>query len=303
MAQTLNSGRSLALAQCAVCLARPNPAVPIQRCAQGCVRMDKPMNKEEKYLISQDFNISLTAFTRFYTVVLHKILWLTPEQRRIYCVANRRDAVCGTLDCSREVEILVARLVSLGVAIGLSSLVGLGLLPLSTAHAAHSVWAAYAAQPKRPQFRPLNRTGRKSVSSRWRPHAAAAPRNVNPTTATRTAGSSTGYVRQTPFMLDPYGSRHLVRSTPDTGFGARFRPQRRGSTGTESPAVHTGTQMSGHSARLQSQFRPTRTQRRSSYEELQSGKTTTRRALAQRSTYPVVSARGAFGYAGHWPGW
>jgi len=227
---------------------------------------------------------------------MHKILWLTPELRRIYCVASMRDRVCGKSDCSLEVEILVARLFSLGLAIGLSSLAGLGLSTLSAAHAAHPVWSVNASQSKRPQFRPWRRTGRKTVSSRWRPHAAIAPRTVSPSTATRPAGSSTGHrVRQIPFSLDRDGSRNSSAMRSRKGFGGQFRPQRRGSTEAQPTA--------GLSAGLQSQFRPTRTQRRKSYEELQAGNNPTRGAAARGKAYPMMSARGAFGYAGYWPGW
>jgi hypothetical protein len=262
------------------------------------------MIKEEKSSLSQIANIPSTACTPFSIVLMHKILWLTLKPRRIYCVASRRDTVCGKLDCSREVEILVGRLFSLWVAIGLSSMTGLWLAPLSVAHAAHPVWSAYATQPKRPQFRPLQRTGRESVLSRWRPHASTTPRTVNPVTSVRTAGSSTGHrVRQIPFSLDHHGAAATSRSSPAREGGGQFRPQRHGPTYAQSAAGRDRPQASGYPAGLQSQFRPMRAQRRPSYEELQSGSKATLRAAASGTTYPMMLARGALGYAGHWPGW
>ena len=229
---------------------------------------------------------------------MHKILWLTPEQLRIYCAHNHRSTICGKPGCSREDEILIARLVSLGVAVGLSSVAGLGLSSPSTVHAAQSVWSAHAAPTKRPQFRPWSRSTRVSVSTRWRPHADTRARTVNPATATRTAGSSTGRrVRQLPFVLDRHASPDSSRSTPRV-FGGQFRPQRRGSDRLTPASGGSRPQPGGYSAMLQAQFRPTRTQRRPSYEELQAGKDPTRGAV-----YPVGSTYGAMRYAGHWPGW
>lgn len=199
---------------------------------------------------------------------------------------------------------MVARLFSLGALVGLSSLASLGLSFVSMVHAAHPVWSAYAAQPKRPQFRPLRRIAREAVSSRWRPHAAAAPRVVNPVASVRTSGSSTGYrVRQTQFVLDPYGSRNASRSMPGKVFGAQFRPQRRDSASTRPQAVNDRTQVDSYSARLHSQFRPAPKRRRQSYEELQSESRPARWAASPGATYPMVSAGGAFGYTGYWPGW
>lgn len=196
---------------------------------------------------------------------------------------------------------MVARLFSLGVLIALSSLASLGLSSVSTVHAAHPAWSAYAAQSKRPQFRPLHRTSRKTLSSRWRPHAAAVSRGVSSMATVRTGGSSTGYrVRQTQFMLDPYGSRN-ARPTHGKGTGAQFRPQRRDSTHTQAQVVNHHTQVDGYSASLHSQFRPAPKRRRQSYEELQSESRPARWAPA--ATYPMVSANRAFGYMGHWPGW
>ena len=195
---------------------------------------------------------------------------------------------------------MVARLFSLGVLMALSSLASLGLSSVSIVHAAHPAWSAYAAQPKRPQFRPLHRTGRKTISSRWRPHAAAVPRGVSSMATVRTSGSSTGYgVRQPQFMLDPYGSRLASRSMPGKAGGAQFRPQRRDSANTQAQAVNDRTRVDGYSARLHAQFRPAPKRRRQSYEELQSESRPARWA----ATYPMVSANGAFGYTGHWPSW
>ncbi len=196
---------------------------------------------------------------------------------------------------------MVARLFALGLALGLSSLASLGLSHFSVAHAAHPVWSAYAAQAKRPQFRPWSRAPRKSAGLRWRPQpeAATVTRPPGSLTDSRTAGRSNAYrARQPVFSADRARNAKLL--DPRSGLGARFRPDQRRSGYAQLPATGELDRAGGYQLRLHSQFRPTEARRKQTYEQLQSGIVSARR---MGTPHWVIATSDVRGYGGHWMGW
>jgi hypothetical protein len=196
---------------------------------------------------------------------------------------------------------LVARLFSLGLALGLASLATLGLSHVSVVHAAHPVWSAYAAPAKRPQFRPWSRAPRKSAGLRWRPQpeAATVTRSPGSMVDLRTAGRSNAHRAPQPVFSADRG-RNAKLLDARSGLGARFRPDQRRSGYDQLPAIGERDRMDRHQARLHSQFRPHEARRKQTYEQLQSGIISARRVGAP---HWVVAASDMRGYGGHWSGW
>lgn len=198
-------------------------------------------------------------------------------------------------------EILVARLFSLGLALGLSSLASLGLSHFSAAHAAHPVWSSYAAQAKRPQFRPWSRAPRKSAGLRWRPQpeAATVARSPGSLIDSRTADLSNSHAPKRPvFLVDRNrNARPLdARLVPD----ARFRPDQRRSSYGQMPGIGEQDRAVRDQVRLHSQFRPTEVRRKQTYEQMQSGIVSARR---MGKPHWVIAASEMRGYGTHRSGW
>ena len=196
---------------------------------------------------------------------------------------------------------MVARLFSLGLAVSLSSLVSLGLSHLSVAHAAHPVWSGYAAQAKRPQFRPWSRAPRKSAGLRWRPQPEAVTGTRSPGSLidSRMAGRSNAHRAKRPvFSADR--ARNTKPLDARSGPGDRFRPDQRRSGYGQPLAIGERDRAGGYQARLHSQFRPAETRRRQTYEQLQSEVVSARR---MGTPHWVILASDMRGYGGHWTGW
>ena len=196
---------------------------------------------------------------------------------------------------------MVARLFSLSLAVSLSSLASLGLSHFSVAHAAHPAWSAYAAQAKRPLFRPWSRAPRKSAGLRWRPQpdAASVTRSPGLLIDRRMAGRTNAHGLQQPVFA---ADRARNAKLPDarSGLGARFRPDHRRSGHGQPPAVGEHDRTGGYQVRLHSQFRPTQARRKQTYEQLQSGIVSARR---MGTPHWVIAASDMRGYGGHRMGW
>jgi hypothetical protein len=191
------------------------------------------------------------------------------------------------------VQILVARLLTVGLTLGLSSLASIAVSPLSAAQAAYSGWTGYVAQPKRPYFRPSTRADRRVPIGRWRPQSAP-------------IGRASGYTRQRQAVGEGFRARQsqpvftltqrvpVRKATSTTGravqIGIRFRPDRR-----LPPVVPAGDQVeSRYPAELHAQFRPMQPRRRPSYEEMQ------RQRYRTRYARPMMAGANRYGY---WPAW
>lgn len=194
---------------------------------------------------------------------------------------------------------MVSRVISLGVALGLSTLASLALSPLSAAQAAYTGWSAYASPSKRPQFRPWRRSAERTVpATRWRPHAAPARRtfvNTAPRQTQATVPRATSGAR---FTREHATVRKATPVNRAQDLGLRFRPDPRRSPFDQSSA-YTGESQDAARRRLHSQFRPAATQRKSTYEQLQAQRP--RMAGTPMVHYrPMSPPRG---YPGYWRGW
>lgn len=233
----------------------------------------------------------------FFTAYAHKILWLTWAILRIYCATNQRNSVAGKLHCIRGVEILIARLLSLGLLVGLSSVLTLGSVVFTAAGAAHPSWSGYAGQAKRPLFRPWSRYPRRSAALRWRPQAQPVM-NARSAAASIASGVSSeplfGHRSDAAWPMQP-------RRNPDW----RFRPSQPG------PGQHAvqiaGASERGHAdrqaSRLHAQFRPPRVKRQRSYEEMQSEDVYAPPVAVPGMVYGTLATAGVPGYGTHWPRW
>lgn len=202
---------------------------------------------------------------------------------------------------------MVARLFSLGVVFGLSSLASVGLSNFSVVHAAHPAWSAYAAPSKRPQFRPWSRTPRKSVALRWRPQpeVVGSLRSRGFATGPQVVDRSTAHgVSQLGFAAHHGGARQAMLATQMQGPGVRFRPRQGAAAHARSVAIVGSNSRAGvYTTGLQSQFRPPRLKRKQTYEELQQGNASARRTAVPMMPYQMVAASGAHMYTGYRSGW
>ena len=193
---------------------------------------------------------------------------------------------------------MVARMLSLGIALGFSTLASLGLSPLSAAQAAYPSWSVYAGQVKRPQFRPWYRGEPQSLAGRWRPQMAAPAerRRAQPASRDRT-------LRQPLFAGGRTWARKAVPVTRGQDLGVRFRPDERVSPYQQTGQPQGGEPLSAEQSQLHSQFRPTRNKRKKTYEELQANNAHRAPAMAPAMPYPMVTAAPLHGYPGYWRGW
>lgn len=191
---------------------------------------------------------------------------------------------------------MIARLFSLGMLVGLSSVLTLGTAVFAPAVAAHPAWSGYAGQTKRPLFRPWSRYPRRSAALRWRPQP-------QPLTAARSAASAiaAGMPAVSTEPLSGHspgvGAAWPMRTQRNQDW--RFRPDRRGSAQAASRSGHGRADM--RASRLRAQFRPPRVKRQRSYEEMQSEAGYPHPAGGM--VYGTLAASGAQGYRPHWPRW
>lgn len=188
---------------------------------------------------------------------------------------------------------MVARLLSLGFTLGVSTLTCLVVSPLSAAQAAYPAWSGNVSQPKRLYFRPLGNSERRPIIPRWRPQVSAGSR-VAAFAPTSRAGAATYTRRQTQpvFSLPRTPPRKAVPAGRGSQLGIRFRPEGRASTtnaASPAPAAHDRRYPAG----LHAQFRPVPRAPRPSYEALQA---------RQRAGLPTPRAPRLVRY-GYWPHW
>lgn len=198
---------------------------------------------------------------------------------------------------------MFARLFSLGVVLGLSGLVALGLFPLSAAQAAYPGWSVYAAQHKSLQFRPWARadTGPAGIQRQTRIRAAT-PRPASRTPA-RSSAFSNGRQRQQPLFSDRRaGARKAVPVTRGQELGLRFRPDDRQSPYGQSPEPQGEGATNTISDELQSQFRPGARKRKPTYEELQAESAPWQPQMVPAMPYPMLP-QPLPPYPGRYPRW
>ena len=188
---------------------------------------------------------------------------------------------------------LVARLLSLGLTLGVSTLTCLVMSPLSAAQAAYPAWSGTVSQPKRPYFRPVSSSERRPMTPRWRPQASAGSRAATVASTSR-AGAASYPRRQTRpvFSLQRTPPRKAVPAGRGSQLGLRFRPDGRASTGdaaSTAPAAHDRR----YPASLHAQFRPVPRAPRPRYEALQARNSA---GLPMRGVPPLVR----YGYWPHW---
>lgn len=198
---------------------------------------------------------------------------------------------------------MVARILSLGVALGLVTLASSGLSPLSAAHAAYPGFG-FAAQAKRPQFRPWDRAEHYAVTARWRPNPTLSARRAVVASAARRPYAAPTVKRAYPAVFGrTIGSvRYATAVTPVQRNGVRFRPAQGQSSHLGGMEPHSKLSMGSYQSSLQSQFRPPRVARKTTYEELHALNPSPQRPVTV-GQYPSLPALPMPVYAGYWPTW
>ena len=181
---------------------------------------------------------------------------------------------------------MVLRLISLGVAFGLFSILALGAAVLSPAEAAHPAWSGHVTPAKRPLFRPWSRYPKRSAALRWRPQPQPSP-----------AARATGAViaDRMPRLASGF-ERHSASGTRTTPW--QFRPDRR--RAGKNPVEMRG-RADSRAARLHSGFRPPRVKRQQSYEQMQAQGGFSSSGGVRGGPYGLYAA--APGYTTAWPRW
>jgi len=200
---------------------------------------------------------------------------------------------------------LVTRLFPLGLVVALVLTATLGLSPLQPAKAASSAWGGYATQAKRPQFRPWNRAQRKPANQRWRPRAVSSEprRTTYPTGASAATWSRAHRVRQPVFSSGLPDGRKPVRASRPQIPGVSFRPDRRVADAAK-PAAATGVPSTGHTGySAHKQFRPARSHRKASYEELHRGDATRAFMAARTRAYQMAHGLPVAELGARWRTW
>jgi hypothetical protein len=197
---------------------------------------------------------------------------------------------------------LVERILSIGLTLGLSVLTSAGLSPWSTAQGAYPAWVAHAGHAKRPQFRPWSRTHASAVVSRWRPHTAAGARAASPTPFSRSPVTPHRDAAAAALVVvERTQPRKAGPTSRAQELGVRFRPDGQGSAQGLLLPPDDGLQ-DGYRSRLQSQFRPARVKRKRTYEQLQ-GQRVAYQPPGGRTPYPVLPTPPLGAYGGYWPAW
>ncbi len=193
---------------------------------------------------------------------------------------------------------MISRTFPLGVALRLLASASLGLCLSGFANADHP--AGFAAAHY--QYLPANsfRGAKSAPSMRWRPRAAGHSRpspSIKRDNRQEHPSAFRGSYSQLP---DRAGARKAVPITRGQGQGQRFRPDDRYDLGERiEPRTEPGDDAAA--ARLQSQFRPPRSNDRPSYEELQRG--TDRQGPYGAPLPPYPMTPGFPGYGGYVPPW
>ena len=118
---------------------------------------------------------------------------------------------------------MVARALSVGVVLGVASLVAVSAFPLPAA-AGFASWPGYPGAAKRPEFRPLQRADGISAS-RWRPLSAPGPARAP---AQRAGGASDSMLRRGSVRWTNQAPSRKVEPMPQARSAAvRFRPDPR----------------------------------------------------------------------------
>jgi len=205
-----------------------------------------------------------------------------------------------------EAVILVARLLSLGILLGLSCLAALAFSPWSGAQGAQAPSSGLSGQVERAPRRPALSSGfHRSSPPIWRPRAVAPPLHTAATPASRTPSGERMRRRQGAPMIaaERAGSRKAVPVARGQELGLRFRPDDNASPYSQPGFAPTDTGQPGSDA-LQSQFRPIPKRRKRTYEEMQSGMTSAPpQGLAPIMPYPMPGAPPLPGYGTYPPTW
>jgi len=191
---------------------------------------------------------------------------------------------------------LVARLVSLGTAIGVSALLVLGCVPTPAVAAGQFGAASFQGQAKRFLFRPVAPAGRQQASGlRWRPPH----RNQDSRVLGDVNRGFPNTVRSVYGGTAPLLVPHQVQSQTTSRVGyddARFRPRVR--AGGETTRGASSQEMRS----LHARFRPSRLSKRKRYEDTRAAQYAYRmpvRPYAQMMPRPV-----SIGALGHpWGAW
>lgn len=201
---------------------------------------------------------------------------------------------------------MFARMLYVGLVLGISALASLGLSPLSAAEGAHPGWSAHPTQAKRPQFRPWDRVESQSPLARSRRQAIAPSTRASAASggqrypATTTFG---GGARQAVFSANRSGGRKAVPVTRGKDLGFRFRPDERESPYGQSAMPPDGDQSDAYQSELQSQFRPAQNRRKLTYEELQAESVSPQPMVAPAMPYPTMPPPLPGYGGGYWRDW
>ena len=199
---------------------------------------------------------------------------------------------------------LFARTFSWGLLLGLSALASLCVSPLSAAQAAYPTWLSYAAQPKKPVFRPWNR-----ADSRYPTSRSQNRKGVHAAPAGQAAGRrpySNRWPRQgvqQTFSPHRAGARKAVPITRGQELGLRFRPDERASPYDRSGFPADGMAPAQDSAELHSQFRPAPRKRKPTYEELQADNLRQQPMPGPVMPYSGMPIPPGPSYRRSWPAW
>lgn len=207
-----------------------------------------------------------------------------------------------------EVWILFARMFSMGLLLGLAVLASLGILPMSSAQAAYPSWSGYASPQKQPQFRPWSRADSKSVSVHRQQQLRASTSRKTPGFERRRPPAMPSHRKgqQPIFSGTRAGARKAVPITRGQDLGLRFRPDERDSPYGQAVTPPSAGGSDAFSSELHSQFRPTRSKRKPTYEELQAGDAyASPQQMMPAMPYPMMPTPPLPGYGSGraWPNW
>lgn len=202
---------------------------------------------------------------------------------------------------------MVARRFRLGAVFGLATVFILGGTPFGFAEAGQGAWGTNVNQAKRPYFRPWRSTERRSAPlPRWRPQIAADDRRqVRPRVLNGLQRGTPNYGTPMPPAASPLIVIEQPRPVAETApADMRFRPRDRRSAGRLGYTPYRGTGTGDHQQheRLHAQFRPYRSGKRVSYEQLQSRRYAGWQQAGRRAgvrSHPLAITA----YAQPWPAW
>jgi hypothetical protein len=198
---------------------------------------------------------------------------------------------------------LVARMLSLGVALGWSVVAAVGLSPWSAGHAASPVGSAYANHPRRPHFRPWYRVRPQAPVGQWRPQPTASVRALAPARVSRArVGPQRPTAANALLAVGHEGHRKAKPIARGQGMGVKFRPAARATAG-EPLLTRRNGDANRQQVRLHAPFRPARAKRRPTYEQLQAQTTTYRRRAGAGVSYASSAVPLRTAHLGYWSVW